>query len=110
LNEGCARKAFVERLTTAFLFARKTQRVSDREIVRPCRERQDIRVARLAMHAARRGERGRARQALFDRVKLLHASGKTFVDIAVQIGADHRTVAKWIKTGFPLHRRRLAIA
>ncbi|MGJ0513102.1 transposase family protein [Methylocystis sp.] len=29
LNEGCARKTFVERLTTAFPFARKTRRVSD---------------------------------------------------------------------------------
>ena len=60
-------------------------------------------------HAARRGECGHARQALFDRVSLLRASGKTFVDIAAQIGVDHRTVAKWIKTGFPLHRRRLAL-
>lgn len=60
-------------------------------------------------HAARRNERGHARQALFDRVSLLRASGKTFVDIAAQVGLDHRTVAKWIKTGFPLHRRRLAL-
>ncbi|MGJ0531902.1 transposase family protein [Methylocystis sp.] len=29
LNEGCARKTFVERLATAFPFARKTRRVSD---------------------------------------------------------------------------------
>ena len=29
LNERCARKTFVERLTTAFPFARKTQRVTD---------------------------------------------------------------------------------
>jgi transposase len=29
LNEGCARKTFVERLTTALPFARKTQRVTD---------------------------------------------------------------------------------
>ena len=29
MNEGCARKTFVERLTTAFPFARKTQRVAD---------------------------------------------------------------------------------
>ena len=29
LNEGCARKTFVERLTTAFPFARKTKRVAD---------------------------------------------------------------------------------
>jgi transposase len=36
-----------------------------------------------------RGERGRARQALLDRAKLLHASGKTFIDIAAQIGVDH---------------------
>ena len=43
---------------------------------------------------ARRGERGRARQALFDQVSLLRASGKTFVDIAAQIGVDHRAVAK----------------
>ncbi len=56
-----------------------------------------------------RGERGRARQALFDQVKLLHASGKTFIDIAAQIGVDHRTVAKWIKTGFLPHRQRLAL-
>lgn len=61
------------------------------------------------MIVTRRGERRRARQALFDQAKLLHASGKTFVDIAAQIGVDHRTVAKWIKTGFPLHRRRLAL-
>ena len=60
-------------------------------------------------HAAWRGERDNARQALFDQVKLLRASGKTFVDIAAKIGVDHRTVAKWIKTGFPLHRRRLAL-
>ena len=60
-------------------------------------------------HVAWRGERDYARQALFDQVKLLRASGKTFVDIAAQIGVDHRTVAKWIKTGFPLHRRRLAL-
>lgn len=44
-----------------------------------------------------------------DGVRLLRASGKPFVDIAAQIGVDHRTVAKWIKTGFPLHRRRLAL-
>jgi len=29
VNESCARKTFVERLTTAFPFARKTQRVTD---------------------------------------------------------------------------------
>jgi transposase len=61
-------------------------------------------------HTAWRGERDHARQGLFGQVKLLRASGKTFVDIAPQIGVDHRTVAKWIKTGSPLHRRRLALS
>jgi hypothetical protein len=36
-----------------------------------------------------RDERGRARQALFDLAKLLFASGKTFINIAAQIGVDH---------------------
>ncbi|RNJ48101.1 transposase [Methylocystis hirsuta] len=40
---------------------------------------------------------------------MLHDSGKTFIDIAAQIGVDHRTVAKWIKTDFLPHRRRLAL-
>jgi transposase-like protein len=49
------------------------------------------------------------RQALFDQAKLLHASGKTYIDIATQIGINRRTVAKWIKTDVLPHRRRLAL-
>ncbi|WP_424376036.1 ISL3 family transposase [Methylocystis silviterrae] len=106
------------------LGAPQARQVADRfhllQNLRESIERHMTRVSRFAgrpqlppttgdCHAARRGERGRARQALFDRVSLLRASGKTFVDIAAQIGVDHRTDAKWVKTGFPLHRRRLAL-
>ena len=75
----------------------------------PLRRASPTRAGPGDRHAEQRGERGRARRTLFDYAKLLHDSGKTFIDIAAQIGVDHRTVAKWIKTGFPLHRRRLAL-
>ena len=43
---------------------------------------------------------------MFDRAKQLHASGKTFGDIAQELGIGRRTIAKWIKTDVLPHRRR----
>ena len=58
---------------------------------------------------ALRFERRHARQTLFDQVKLLHASGKTLIDIAVETGVKRRTVAKWMKMDVLPHRRRLSL-
>ena len=35
-----------------------------------------------------------ARELIFEQAKDLHASGKTFVAIAAEIGVGHRTIAK----------------
>jgi len=37
-----------------------------------------------------------SRQALFVNAKRMHAAGRTFGDIAVEMGVDRRTVAKWV--------------
>jgi hypothetical protein len=60
-------------------------------------------------HESLRFERRHARQILFDQAKLLHAAGKTFVDIAAEIGVKRRTVAKWVKANILSHRRRLTL-
>jgi transposase len=56
-----------------------------------------------------RRERRLSRQALFIRAKQMHAGGKTFVDIAAEIGIGHRTVAKWIAMDDLPHRQRLTL-
>lgn len=104
--------------------APQARQVADRfhvlQNLRESIERQMTDVSRFAGRAklppvpgdrqeALRGARGRARQALFDQAKLLHASGKTYIDIATQIGINRRTVANWIKTNVLPHRRRLAL-
>ena len=37
-----------------------------------------------------------SRQALFVNAKRMHVAGRTFGDIAVEMGVDRRTVAKWV--------------
>jgi len=37
-----------------------------------------------------------SRQALFVNAKRMHTAGRTFGDIAVEIGTDRRTIAKWV--------------
>jgi transposase len=56
-----------------------------------------------------RRERRLSRQALFIRAKQMHAGGKTFVDIAAEIGIGHRTVAKRIAMDDLPHRQRLTL-
>ena len=50
-----------------------------------------------------------ARELMFEQAKELHASGKTFVAIAAEIGVGHRTIAKWVETDALPHRRRLTL-
>ena len=46
---------------------------------------------------------------MFEQAKELHASGKTFVAIAAEIGVGHRTIAKWVEAEVLPHRRRLTL-
>ena len=46
---------------------------------------------------------------MFKQAKELHASGKTFVAIATEIGVGYRTIAKWVETDALPHRRRLTL-
>ncbi len=105
--------------------APQARQVADRfhllQNLRDCIERQMTAVSRCVgrswlppnpgdrEEASRRARRV-ARQALFDRAKQLHASGKTFGDIGEELGIGPRTVAKWIKTDVLPHRRRVALA
>jgi hypothetical protein len=50
-----------------------------------------------------------SRQALFVNAKRMHAAGRTFGDIAVEIGADRRTIAKWVSLDDLPDRQRSAI-
>ncbi|SDR63580.1 Transposase [Rhizobiales bacterium GAS113] len=50
-----------------------------------------------------------SRQALFVNAKRMHAAGRTFGDIAVEIGADRRTIAKWVTLDDPPDRQRSTI-
>jgi transposase len=49
------------------------------------------------------------RQALFVNAKRMHAAGRTFGDIAVEIGADRRTIAKWVSLDDLPDRQRSTI-
>jgi transposase len=50
-----------------------------------------------------------ARERMFEQAKDLHASGKSFVAIAAEIGVGHRTIAKWVEADSLPHRRRLTL-
>ena len=50
-----------------------------------------------------------ARELMFEQAKDLHASGKSFVAIAAEIGVGHRTIAKWVEADALPHRRRLTL-
>ena len=50
-----------------------------------------------------------AREQMFEQAKALHASGKSFVAIAAEIGIGRRTIAKWVEADFVPHRRRLTL-
>jgi transposase len=104
--------------------APQARQVADRfnvlQNLRESIERQMTDVSRFAGRAklppvpgecqeAPRDARSCARQALFDQAKLLHAAGKTYIEIATQLGINRRTVAKWIKKDVVPHRRRLAL-
>jgi len=56
-----------------------------------------------------RGRSRDARELMFEQAKDLHASGKSFVAIAAEIGVGHRTIAKWIEANALPHRRRLTL-
>jgi hypothetical protein len=56
-----------------------------------------------------RGRSRDARELMFEQAKDLHASGKSFVAIAAEIGVGHRTVAKWVEANALPHRRRLTL-
>jgi hypothetical protein len=56
-----------------------------------------------------RRDRRLSHQALFVRAKQMHAVGKTFVDIAAEIGVARRTVAKWTTMDDLPHRQRLTL-
>jgi hypothetical protein len=49
-----------------------------------------------------------SRQALFVNAKRMHAAGRTFGDIAAEIGADRRTIAKWVSLDDLPDRQRRA--
>jgi transposase len=49
------------------------------------------------------------RQALFVNAKRMHVAGRTFGDIAAEIGADRRTIAKWVSLDDLPDRQRSAI-
>ena len=48
-------------------------------------------------HETTRRQRLHSREALFVNAKRMHAAGRTFGDIATEIGVGRRTIAKWIK-------------
>ena len=50
-----------------------------------------------------------SRQALFVNAKRMHVAGRTFGDIAVEMGVDRRTVAKWVALEDLPDRQRSAI-
>jgi hypothetical protein len=50
----------------------------------------------------------RSRQAIFDRVRMLHGEGRTVSDIVRQTGFDRRTIAKWIRLDTFPHRNAAA--
>jgi len=56
-----------------------------------------------------RRDRRLSRQALFVRVKQMHAAGRTFVDIAAEIGIGRRTIAEWTTMDDLPHRQRLTL-
>ena len=50
-----------------------------------------------------------ARERMFQQAKDLHASGKSFVAIAAEMGVGHQTIAKWVEADCLPHRRRLTL-
>ena len=48
-------------------------------------------------HETVRRQRRHSREALFVNAKRMHAAGRTFGDIATEIGVGRRTIAKWMK-------------
>ncbi len=59
--------------------------------------------------SALRSRSRNARELMFEQAKDLHASGKSFVAIAAEVGVGHRTIAKWIEADALPHRRRLTL-
>ena len=57
-------------------------------------------------HETVRRQRRHSRQALFVNAKRMHAAGRTFGDIAIEIGVGRRTIAKWVKLDDLPDRRR----
>jgi len=47
-------------------------------------------------HEAARRQSRLSRQAAFVNAKRMHAAGRSFGDIAVEMGVDRRTIAKWV--------------
>ena len=100
------------------------QRVADRfHLLQNLRENIERELTSVSRHAGRsrlppvpgdhqecvRRERRLSRQASFIRAKQMHAVGKTFVDIAAEIGIGRRTVAKWIAMDELPPRQRLTL-
>jgi hypothetical protein len=104
--------------------APQARQVADRfhllQNLHDCIERQMTAVSRFAgrsqlpsapgdRRATLRRAHREARKLMFKQAKELHASGKTFVAIAAQIGIGHRTIAKWVNADVLPHRHQLTL-